>query len=305
MKLPTPGRTCYPPEKSPGEQASTRTVLLVMVCFVAGIAVSAIWFAFSSKHPPAGETPRAIELSEATLGVLTHLESPLEIRYYSLLDPASVPEPVRAFAGRVEQLLSAYQQEGSGKIKVTTISAQSNPNPNAAAADGITAFNLDKGDPCFLGVALVQNGRKETLAHLAPEWEQALESDLTRAIERLQETSRPATALAAVAQVDTNAIQEVKTLIPNLATVSVEAGTKILREAALKKFSDAARQMEGQVKEAEQGLSQAQNGGSEAEQQAAMKHLQQVQAEQTDMLKEIAARSQAQIAALKQLKAGP
>ena len=104
-------------------------------------------------------------------------------------------------------------------------------------------------------------------------------------------------------QIDTNAIREVKALIPNLADVSVKAGKQILQEAALKDFTTAVQEMQTQVKEAEKRLNEAQDGGSDAEQKAALKHLQQVQAEQTEKLKDIAAKSKAQIDAFQQLKA--
>ena len=210
-----------------------------------------------------------------------------------------------AFASRVDQLLSAYQQAAGGKIKLTRFDTQSNLNPNAAPADGVQAFNLDKGEACYLGVVLVFKGRKETLPHLSPEWEQALEPDVTRALIRLVEATRPAAAAVAPSAPNTNAVQEVKALIPNLGAVSVEEGTRILREAALKDFTAAAKEMEAQVKEAQQRLTQARSGGSDADPQAAMKHLQQVQAEQTEKLKQIAARSKTQIDALQQLKAAP
>jgi hypothetical protein len=102
--------------------------------------------------------------------------------------------------------------------------------------------------------------------------------------------------------VDAAAIEEVKQAIPNFASVSLADGTQILREAALKQFATAAKEMDVQVKQAQEQLVQAQNGQSAAEQQAAMKHLQQTQAEQTEKLQQIAAQLQTQIAALKQLK---
>ena len=292
------------------ERAGTRTIVLLLALCLLGIAASAFWFYSASKRGPAGarwtdgSTPASL-LSDSTRAVLGRLDSPLEIRFYALLDPATVPDSVTAFAGRVGQLLSAYQQEAGGKVKVTSFNSQSNPNANAALADGITVFNLDKGEACYLGVALALNGRKETLPHLSPEWEQALEPDLTRAIIRLLDATRPITVPTAVSQINTAAIQEVKALIPDLAAVSVEAGKQILQDAALKDFTAAAKEMETQVKEAEQRLTQAQNGGTDAEQQAAMKHLQQVQAEQTEKLKQIAARSKAQIDTFQQLKAAP
>ncbi len=118
---------------------------------------------------------------------------------------------------------------------------------------------------------------------------------------RTSVVARPFVVPAATA--DPATIEEVKRMIPNFDSVSLEEGTRILREAALKEFKAAANEMQTRLSEAQQRLGQAQSGGSAAEQQAAMKDLQQVQADQTEKLKQIAARSAAQIEALRQLKA--
>ena len=102
--------------------------------------------------------------------------------------------------------------------------------------------------------------------------------------------------------VDSAAIEEVKQAIPNFASVSLADGTQILREAALKQFAAAAKERDIQFKKAQEQLVQAENGQSVAEQQAAMKHLQQTQTEQTEKLQQIAGQLQIQIAALQQLK---
>jgi hypothetical protein len=107
---------------------------------------------------------------------------------------------------------------------------------------------------------------------------------------------------ASVPAFDVAATEEVRRALPNFSALSLEEGTRVLRQAALEEFSTAAREMENQVNEAQQRLVEAQRGKSEAEQQAAMKHLQQVQAEQAEKLKGIAARAQARIAALESLK---
>jgi len=293
-----------------GEEAGVRGIVLALAFLLVGAAFGAVWLYRTAHRGPAvsGEPtgPQPVALSDTTLSVLQKLDSVLEIRLYSILDPASVPDSEMAFASRVDQMLLAYQQAAGGKIKLTRFDAQSNLNPNAARADGVQAFNLDKGAACYLGVALAYQGRKEILPHLSPEWEQAVEPDLTRAILRLVEAPRPTGAGAPVpSEVNTNAVREVKALIPNLGTVSEEEGTRILREAALNEFTAAAKEMQVQLKQAEQRLAQARSGGSDADQQAAMKQLQQVQSEQDQKLKEIAARSKAQIDALQQLKATP
>jgi len=99
--------------------------------------------------------------------------------------------------------------------------------------------------------------------------------------------------------VDAAAIAEVKQTIPNFASVSLEDGTQILREAALKQFMATTKEMDAQVKQAEQ---QAKDSQSIAEQEAARKHLQQIQAAGTEKLQQIGGQLQTQIAALKQLK---
>jgi hypothetical protein len=293
-----------------GERASAQTILLFAAFFLLGIAVSAFWFYNLSKGGGSGVnantsiTP-AIRLCDNTRAVLSRLQSPLEIRFHASLDPATVPESLIAFAGRVDQLLTAYQQEGGTKIKLMKFNSPANADADAAFTDGVPPFNLDKGNPCWLGIALVLDSRKESLSRLAPEWEPALEADLTRAIARLLDTPGSVPVPVAVSQINTTAMQEVKALIPDLGAVSVQDATQILRETALKDLAAAAKEMETQVKEAEQRLTQAQKGGSEDDQQAAKKHLLQVQAEQTEKLKQIAVRSRAQIETLQQLKAAP
>lgn len=288
-----------------GRRGSARTSLLLAVAFLLCLAAAGYWFYSVSKHSPAGAkidtaAPPAIQLSDATRAALGRLDAPLEIRFYSLLDPASVPASVSAFSGRVDQLLSAYQEAG-GKIKVTRFNSQSNLSPNAPAADGIQAFNIDKGDACYLGLALTFKGRKESLSRLSPDYEQALESDITRAIVRLEQ--EPAAAPTAISQINTNAVQEVKALIPNIAAVSVEEGERILNTAAIRDFNLLKKETDPQVKEAEQHYRQARDSGSEAEQQAARQHYEQAVAEQKQKLDQLSSQVTAQKEAFKRLKA--
>jgi hypothetical protein len=97
------------------------------------------------------------------------------------------------------------------------------------------------------------------------------------------------------------AVEDVKRALPNYDSLSVDQGTEILRQAALKKYAAAAQELQSQVVQAQAELSQAQSK-SPADQQAAIKHLQQVQAEQSQKLQQIGGQLQTQIAALKQLK---
>ncbi len=287
-----------------GGAASTqvRTLVFVLVCFLLGIAVGAYWYHRAANPNVADVETTGISLSDSTKAALKALDSPVEIRFYSMLDAATTSDSLRNFAGRVDQLLSEYQREAAGKIKVLRHNSQSDSDMDAAASDGLRAFNLDKGDACFLGVAIVCSGQKETLGQLSPEWEAALESDLTRAILSVIGAQSVAGRIAATAQADAAAAEDVKRSLPNFASVSVEQGRQMLRDAAMKELKAAMNDFEIQIKEVRQRLSPAQSNNSEAEQQAALKQLQQSQAQQAEKFKEIAARLQAQIAALERLK---
>jgi hypothetical protein len=269
-----------------------------LALFAAGIALGAWWFSRAASGVPAA--PVNAGLSGATKEVLQRLGSPVEIRFYSLLDPGTVDNSGREFSGRVDQLLSRYEQAAGGKIKVVRVNSFSTASANAAMADGIRSFNIDKGDACYLGIAVVRGGQKESLASLAPEWEPALEFDLSRVIAGIgvnPSDTQPAPP------VDGAALDAVRQAIPKLDSVSVEEGSRTLRGAALARLAQASQDIQARVKQAEDHYLQAQNSPSEADKDAALKELQQVQREQSLKLTEIALEARAQQGALQQLKA--
>ena len=286
-----------------GQQASTRIIVLVLASFLLGLAGGAFWFfrlAGNSPAPAAGEAE--IKLSDRTKAVLKGLDSPVELRFYALLDPASASSGLSDFAGRVDQLLAAFQREAGGKIKVTSAKDRSDAASSAASADGLKPFNLEKGDACYLGLAVINKTQKEALPQLSPDWEQALESDVTRAILRVA-SSQPAPALSAEAtQRATSAAEDVRRSIPNLATISLQEGTRLLEDKAFVAFGTATQETEERVKAAEARLNKAQSANDEAAQQAATKELLQIRAEHTEKLQKIALQLRAQIDALKELK---
>jgi len=144
---------------------------------------------------------------------------------------------------------------------------------------------------------IASEARKETLRRLDPKWEQALEADVIRSVERVG-APLPSPAKTATSAPDPAVLESVKSQLPDLASVSVEEGTKRLRLASFEEFRKAASEMERELKAVQERVKSAQ--GPELE--LARRELQKVQMEQMQRLKDIAARSQAQIDALKQLK---
>jgi hypothetical protein len=277
-----------------------RGIVMGLAFFAAGITASALWFAQSpGSGPSAAESGGTPPLSAATMAVLQRLDSPVEVRFYALLDPASVGENAREFAGRVNQMLARYEQEAGGKIKVVRVNTISAAAANAAQADGIKAFNRDKGDVCYCGIAVVRGGHKESVSSLSPEWEPALEWDLSRAIAGVEAGDPPAPG---VAKASKPTLEAVRRAIPNLDTVSTEEGSRQLRAAAAAQFKKTGQEMAAKVKQAEEHYLQAQSSQSPSELEAAAKELEQAKQEQAAKLKEIAMESKAQVGALQQLK---
>ncbi|HMP85015.1 MAG TPA: hypothetical protein PKA41_20180, partial [Verrucomicrobiota bacterium] len=175
----------------------------------------------------------------------------------------------------------------------------------AASADGISPFNLEKGDPCYLGIAVIGEGRKESIPRLSPDWADALEFDLTRIIARVSSPQPAPPAAASSTPVDPATRGEVQKLIPDAASVSLDDGRRIIREAAAKEFMDTATEMQAKVKAAEERFTQlSQNNAPESELKAALDQVRQAQAEQVEKLNGIAARAQERISAFEQLKSG-
>jgi cytoskeletal protein RodZ len=117
-------------------------------------------------------------------------------------------------------------------------------------------------------------------------------ANTTSSTQPFVETSLPASP---------EAIAEVKKALPNYASLSLDDAVDVLRQATLKDFAAAATEMQSKIGKAQEELTQAETK-SPSDQQAAMKHLQEVQSEQSQKLQQIAGKLQTEITALKQLK---
>jgi hypothetical protein len=292
------------------KRGEARIVLLVLGGFVFGLLCGGYFYYRQTriKATPEVETMPATFLSDSTMAILQRLNSPVDLKIYSPADPAALPERVGAFDKRVQQLLKEYVRVSDGKIRLVQSDPIADPSAKAAAgAEGVLPFAGNNGEVCYLGITVAQNGRRITIPQLSPEWESALESDVSRAIARV--TTSATTPAAAVAQVtatpaplDPVISEELVRTIPDLQSRSFDDSAKILREAALKEFTATIHEMQTKVQTAEKQLADSQGRNSPDEQQAAMKQLQQIQSEQTEKLKAITAQLQARITVLERLK---
>lgn len=270
--------TLAPPNHPP--TARVRMLLLAGVSFLLGGILAGLWFHRSSSEPE--------RLSASTRSLLGQLPASVTLRYHCRLDS---PDPtLQAFAGRVVQLLQSVQAAGGGKIQLSLCDTPSSTSPATAAADGLRPFNLDKGEACFLGIAVTSGSHRETIARLQPEWEAALECDLARAISSVATAAGSARSAPEVARPGVEIIASLHRLLPDGTTVSMAEADAIFHSEFLKECGEVGAAGEAQVNAAQRQVVQAQNEGSLAALAAARENLLQVQLARTGKLKEIAER---------------
>ena len=136
-------------------------------------------------------------LSEGTKKILRNLQSPVKVKLY-VSQGESVPVQLRSFAQRVEDLVREFKAVAGANLVIERY----NPRPDseeedAAQLDGIESQQLVTGEQFYLGAAVSQLDRKQTLPSITPQRERLLEYDLVRAIARVGTTERPKIGLMA------------------------------------------------------------------------------------------------------------
>jgi ABC-type uncharacterized transport system involved in gliding motility auxiliary subunit len=136
-------------------------------------------------------------LSPGTRKVLANLQSPVRIKLY-ISQGETVPVQLRSFTQRVEDLVREFKGIAGSNLIVERY----NPKPDseeedAAQLDGIEPQQLFSGEQFYLGVAVSQLDRKQTIPTISPQRERLLEYDLVRAIARVGSAERPKIGLMA------------------------------------------------------------------------------------------------------------
>jgi len=136
-------------------------------------------------------------LSDGTRRILSRLEAPVKLKLY-VTQGEAMPLPMRSFAKRVEDMIDEFRAASGEKLTVE----RHNPKPDsdeedAAQLDGVEPQQLASGDVFYLGVAVTQLDRKQSIPSISPRRERLLEYDLARAIARVGSASRPKVGLLA------------------------------------------------------------------------------------------------------------
>lgn len=131
-------------------------------------------------------------LSPGTRAILARLEAPVKVRYYYSQGSAAVPVGLKTFAKRVEDLLNEYRAASGGRVAIEKF----NPEPDSdaedsAALDGVEGQLTNTGEKFYLGLAVSFLDQKAAIPVLAPDREQLLEYDITRAVAQVTAAKKP------------------------------------------------------------------------------------------------------------------
>ena len=136
-------------------------------------------------------------LSPGTRKILANLQSPVKLRLY-ISQGETVPVQLRSFTQRVEDLVREFKSAAGSNLIVERYNPKSDSEEeDAAQLDGIEPQQLFTGEQFYLGVAVTQLDRKQSIPTISPQRERLLEYDLVRAIARVGSTERPKIGLMA------------------------------------------------------------------------------------------------------------
>lgn len=292
------------------------TVGVWVIVLVAGLGLVAGGWIYWRQHrqpvvPEVAPVVPAVVLSETTTKILTSLDGAVEVRWFTPRDVSVLPAALTGYLARVGDLLTEYERVAAGNLHVIKCDPTLDASAKVAAgAAGVAPVATESGEIYYLGLTVSAAARSEAITSLAPEWEAALESDLSRAILRVS-TKLPG-AVRAQATVQTPAppaainpaiSEELLRTFPDLAARNYEDLAVNLRQRTLEEFKIASAEMQKKMAEAQKNLAAAQANKGPAAQEAATQELQRVQTEQANKLSAITAQLAERIAVLQQLKA--
>ena len=129
-------------------------------------------------------------LSDGTKKVLKGLSSPVKVKLY-ISSGEAMPVPLRGFAQRAQNLVEEFKAVAGPNLVIERYDPRpDSEQEDAALLDGIEPQQLMSGEQFYLGLAVSQLERKQSIPVLAPARERLLEYDLIRAVARAGSAER-------------------------------------------------------------------------------------------------------------------
>ena len=137
-------------------------------------------------------------LSDGTKKILKSLDGKekLEIRFYFTQGEKEMDAGLKGYAQHVEDLLAEYKKAANGRVQIKKL----NPRPDSDAEDsahldGIEGQMTPTGDSIYFGLAISYLDQKVALPALPPNRERLLEYDISRAITKVLNPTKPVVGL--------------------------------------------------------------------------------------------------------------
>ena len=176
--------------KNKGLETWLYSSLGVAAMFGIIVIVNALASSFNKRVDLTAE--RAYTLSAGTRAILSKLDTPVQIRFYSTRSDSRMPVFLKTYAQRVEDLLGEFRQASRGQIEIQKLDpAPDSDAEDSARLDGIEGQARVEGEPFYLGLSVSMLDQKQAIPFLAPDRERLLEYDLARAISRVITTEKP------------------------------------------------------------------------------------------------------------------
>lgn len=177
-------------------------IVLGAIVFVGVNTAANVWF----RSARADLTDNGLyTLSDGTKNILGKLTEPVTLRFYFSADVAANFPTVRAYAERIRDLLAEYKSIAGDKLIVEEI----DPQPYTEAEDSAVSLGLQgaptqDGQQIYMGLSATNMADgQETIPFFQMEREGFLEYDLTSAISRLSETTKPVLGVVTNLPLDT------------------------------------------------------------------------------------------------------
>ncbi len=136
---------------------------------------------------------RLYSLSAGSRAVLAKLDTEVTIKCYVSTSAADMPQNLKTYAARVENLLGEYARASKGKVALEVY----DPKPDSEAEEWAQRYGIEPqsvnpfGSPVYCGLVAVAGDNENVMPVLSPRGEATLEYDLTRLVTRVAWPERP------------------------------------------------------------------------------------------------------------------
>ena len=166
---------------------STLSIALLIVCLV---AVNVIFSLIPLRIDVTDD--KLYTISEGTETILSDLEDTVTIKYYFSKSYAELPPQFKAYAQRIEELLSEYVHLADGAVKLETFDPQPDSEEEEWAQKyGISQVRLPNGESFYLGMTALLLDQEVSIPFFDLRREKFLEYDISQAILSLNTTKAP------------------------------------------------------------------------------------------------------------------